>query len=177
MAQASTTSGQSGSLTFGAVTTAAPTYTTGTSNNLSLTTAGALRTDSSATTQPVSIAGTVAVSGPLTDTQLRAAAVPVSGTITANPVLGSITQASGTAGATSTTALASNAARKYLLIQNHSARNMWFSFTGPATTAKPSLKLIAGTSFVMEGVYVSTQAVTTIREGGNDADFTIVEGT
>jgi hypothetical protein len=31
-------------------------------------------------TQPVSIAGTVAVSGPLTDTQLRASAVPVSGT-------------------------------------------------------------------------------------------------
>ena len=32
-------------------------------------------------TQPVSIAGTVAVSGPLTDTQLRAVAVPVSGTV------------------------------------------------------------------------------------------------
>lgn len=32
-------------------------------------------------TQPVSIAGTVAVSGPLTDTQLRATAVPVSGTV------------------------------------------------------------------------------------------------
>lgn len=32
-------------------------------------------------TQPVSIAGTVAVSGPLTDTQLRASAVPVSGTV------------------------------------------------------------------------------------------------
>lgn len=33
-------------------------------------------------TQPVSIAGTVGVSGPLTDTQLRAAAVPVSGPLT-----------------------------------------------------------------------------------------------
>lgn len=32
-------------------------------------------------TQPVSIAGTVAVSGPLTDTQLRATPVPVSGTV------------------------------------------------------------------------------------------------
>lgn len=32
-------------------------------------------------TQPVSISGTVAVSGPLTDTQLRAVAVPVSGTV------------------------------------------------------------------------------------------------
>jgi len=35
-------------------------------------------------TQPVSIAATVAVSGPLTDTQLRATPVPVSGTVTAN---------------------------------------------------------------------------------------------
>lgn len=57
-AQASTTSGQSGSLIQAAVTTAAPTYTTGTTDPLSLTTAGALRVDGSATTQPVS--GTVA---------------------------------------------------------------------------------------------------------------------
>lgn len=56
-AQGSTTSGQNGVLTQGAVTTAAPTYTTGQTNPLSLTTAGALRTDSSATTQPIS--GTV----------------------------------------------------------------------------------------------------------------------
>lgn len=35
-------------------------------------------------TQPVSIASSVAVTGPLTDTQLRASAVPISGTVTAN---------------------------------------------------------------------------------------------
>lgn len=62
----STTSGQSGQLAFGAVTTAAPTYTTAQSNPLSLTTAGALRVDGSGVTQPVSltsttITGTVAV--------------------------------------------------------------------------------------------------------------------
>jgi hypothetical protein len=57
LAQASTTSGQKGNLVLGAVTTAAPSYTTAQSNPLSLTTAGALRTDASATTQPVS--GTV----------------------------------------------------------------------------------------------------------------------
>lgn len=50
----STTSGQSGALALGAVTTAAPSYTNAQSNALSLTTAGALRTDGSATTQPVS---------------------------------------------------------------------------------------------------------------------------
>lgn len=58
LAQASTTSGQSGTLIQGAVTTAAPTYTTAQTNPLSLTTAGALRVDASGSTQPVS--GTVA---------------------------------------------------------------------------------------------------------------------
>lgn len=57
LAQGSTTSGQSGTLCLGAVTTASPSYTTAQSNALSLTTSGALRVDASATTQPVS--GTV----------------------------------------------------------------------------------------------------------------------
>jgi hypothetical protein len=57
LAQGSTTSGQSGTLMQGAVTTAAPTYTTAQTSPLSLTTAGALRIDGSSTTQPVS--GTV----------------------------------------------------------------------------------------------------------------------
>jgi hypothetical protein len=52
----STTSGQSGQLALGAVTTGSPSYTTAQSNALSLTTAGALRTDASATTQPISAA-------------------------------------------------------------------------------------------------------------------------
>lgn len=48
----------------------------------------ALKVDGSAVTQPVSISGTLPVSGPLTDTQLRASAVPVSGTFwqTTQPV-------------------------------------------------------------------------------------------
>jgi len=57
VSQASTTSGEKGPLIQGAVTTASPTYTTAQTNPLSLTTAGALRVDASATTQPVS--GTV----------------------------------------------------------------------------------------------------------------------
>jgi len=44
LAQGSATSGQTGSLTFGAVTTAAPTYTTGQTSPLSLGTSGLLRT-------------------------------------------------------------------------------------------------------------------------------------
>lgn len=41
-------------------------------------------------TQPISIAATVAVSGPLTDTQIRATALPVSGTVTANAGTGTM---------------------------------------------------------------------------------------
>jgi hypothetical protein len=59
-AQGSTTSGQNGVLAQGAVTTAAPTYTTGQTDPLSLTVTGSLRVDGSGSTQPVS--GTVAVS-------------------------------------------------------------------------------------------------------------------
>jgi hypothetical protein len=58
-------------------------------------------------TQPVSIAASVAVTGPLTDAQLRAADVPVTGTVTANtpstgaigfPVLAQATQVGGSDG-------------------------------------------------------------------------------
>jgi hypothetical protein len=71
-AAASTTTGQTGNLAMGAVTTAAPAYTTATTNNLSLTTAGALRVDGSAVTQPVSGTfwqTTQPVSGTVTATQ------------------------------------------------------------------------------------------------------------
>lgn len=57
VAQGSTTSGESGPLVQGAVTSSTPSYTDGKTDPLSLTTSGALRTDSSATTQPIS--GTV----------------------------------------------------------------------------------------------------------------------
>lgn len=57
LAQGSTTSGQTGALLLGAVTTAAPTYTTGQTSPFSLTTGGLLRVDGSGVTQPVN--GTV----------------------------------------------------------------------------------------------------------------------
>lgn len=53
-AAGSTTSGQTGIMNIGAVTTAAPAYTTGQSNFFSLNTAGGLRVDGSGVTQPVS---------------------------------------------------------------------------------------------------------------------------
>lgn len=63
VAQGSTTAGEAGPLVQGAVTTAAPSYTNGQTDPLSLTPAGALRVDGSATTQPVT--GTLAVTLPV----------------------------------------------------------------------------------------------------------------
>lgn len=67
-------------------TTAAPTYVNGTDNPFSSDLAGNLR---------VTFGGTVSVSGPLTDAQLRATAVPVSGTFwqATQPVSGTFWQA------------------------------------------------------------------------------------
>lgn len=49
-------------------------------------------------TQPVSIAASVAVTGPLTDAQLRAATVPVSGTVTTSPPANASTNVAQVAG-------------------------------------------------------------------------------
>jgi hypothetical protein len=55
-ASGSTTSGQTGNLDMAAVTSSSPTYTNGQTNALSLTTAGALRVDGSAVSQPIATA-------------------------------------------------------------------------------------------------------------------------
>lgn len=88
LAQGSTTSGQKGNLTLGAVTTSAPTYTTAQSNPLSLTTSGLLRVDGSGVTQPVSltsttITGTVAAtqSGTWTNTVTQSTAANLNATV------------------------------------------------------------------------------------------------
>lgn len=73
VAQGSTTSGETGMLIQGAVTTAAPTYTTAQTSPLSLTTAGAVRVDASATTQPVS--GAVASGGANANNPVKTGAV------------------------------------------------------------------------------------------------------
>ena len=64
----STTSGQTGNLGMAAVTSSSPAYTNGQTNALSLTTAGALRVDGSAVTQPVSAASLPLPSGAATAT-------------------------------------------------------------------------------------------------------------
>lgn len=82
------------------------------------------------------------------------------------PTNGTLTDNSGTTSATpstSTTIMASNASRKYLLIQNVSTTNtIWVNFTTSATTTQPSYELLPGGSLVQEAGFVSTEAVTVI---------------
>ena len=130
LAQASTTSGQKGNLVLGATTTAAPTYTTAQSNPLSLTTAGAVRVDASATTQPVS--GTVTVTQ-ATGTNLHA--VIDSGTITttlATVSTATLTNVSGSA--SSVQLLASTAGRKMATFYNDSTVTAYLKLGTTAST-------------------------------------------
>jgi len=80
VAQASTTSGQTGALVQGATTTSAPSYTTAKTNPLSLDTSGNLRVVQAASGTPGSAAPTVATQMGGTDgTNLRAIAVDSGG--------------------------------------------------------------------------------------------------
>lgn len=94
LSQGSTTSGQSGPLVQGAVTTAAPSYSTTQTSPLSLTTAGALRTDSSATTQPISAASLPLPTGAATSALQTSGNSSLSSIDTKTPALGQALAAS-----------------------------------------------------------------------------------
>jgi hypothetical protein len=85
----------------------------------------------------------------------------VSGTVTANPATGTLTDRSGTitAGGTAQQLAAANTSRKYFFVQNLSAENMWVNFTTTAVASQPSIRLTPGSSFTLEGGFVSTEAV------------------
>src|SRR6202012_2399104 len=81
----SSSAGETGNMEMAAVTTASPSYTTGQTNYLSLTTAGALRTDASATTQPISAASLPLPTGASTaanQTSVQAPVAPATATAT-----------------------------------------------------------------------------------------------
>lgn len=79
---------------------------------------------------------------------------------------GTLTDDSGTTSgtpSTSTTVMASNASRKYLLIQNlDSTNNIYINFTSAASNGTGSYTLLPYGTLVQEGQYVSTEAVTVL---------------
>lgn len=103
-AQASTTAGQQGPLNQGAVTTAAPTYTTAQTNPLSLTTAGGLRTDQSSqagtaiTSVPVAAGtGTLTGNAPVVNAALFVGTAAVTTAAAGVPKVGIVGGAAGAA--------------------------------------------------------------------------------
>lgn len=77
---------------------------------------------------------------------------------------GALTDGSGTitTGGTSQQIFAANAARKYLLVVNVSALDLWINFGVAAVQTQPSIKITPNGSFVMEGFFVSTETVNII---------------
>jgi hypothetical protein len=123
VSQGSSTSGEKGPLIQGAVTTSSPSYVNAQTSPLSLTTAGAVRTDSSATTQPVS------------------------GTVTANAGTGSFTVAQATASSLNatiigTTAAGSGASTGLVTIQGN-ASGTPIPITGSISATNPSISVTA----------------------------------
>lgn len=174
-AQGATTAGEIGPLIQAAVTTAAPTYTTATTNPLSLTTAGALRVDGSAVTQPISAAALplptgastsalqtagnatlTAISGQLPATLGQKASAASFAVVIASdqspiPVTSSLsTTAVITSVANSLSTgvlLASNTARRGFMIFNDSLAVVFVAFAATASTTAFSVKLQPGAEY------------------------------
>jgi hypothetical protein len=66
---------------------------------------------------------------------------------------------------TSTTVAAANPSRKYFIIQNLGASNIYVNFTSAANTTSSILLAASGGSFVMESSFVSTEAITVLSAG------------
>lgn len=170
----------------GAVTTAAPTYTTGTNQNVSLTTAGALRVDGSASTQPVSGTfwqATQPVSNAGTFAVQVSAAIPtganvigkVSGdtatgaTFPTNPV------GSGMRAATSSPTAVSNgqlvapmadSLGRAITKEGAPADLDWFVSIFPTTTTNTTLKAAAGSGLRNYITSLTVSALSTYASGG-----------
>lgn len=125
LAQGSTTSGQSGALVQGAVTTSAPTYTTAQTSPLSLTTAGALRVDGSAVTQPASLASLPAL----------AAGTAAIGHLDSTSTDGTVNSLSVASTVGGTTVLASSPGRRALLVCNVGTVDLFCSANSVAPTS------------------------------------------
>lgn len=87
-------------------------------------------------------------------------------TATSTPTKGTLTDGSGATSATpstSTTLMAVNASRKYLIIQNlSSSATIYINFTSAATIGSGSLPLLPYATFAQESGFISTEAITVI---------------
>lgn len=110
------------------------------------------------------VAGTVDIGGTIeldiseTDDSIQSA-----------PFRGTLTDRSGAGAVTSAQVAAANSSRKYFFIQNLDSGIVIYVNFGAAATSTNSIKLTAGAAFVMEGNFVSTQAINVIAASGTPA--------
>lgn len=96
--------------------------------------------------------------------------LPVSGSF------GSLTDRSGSASTSSSQVMASNSSRKYLLFHNLSGSiNMWINFGSVATNGAGSIQVGPKDIFIMDGMFISTQALNVIAGSGTPS-YTAKEG-
>lgn len=163
LSQGSTTSGQKGELAQGAVTTAAPTYTTAQTNPLSLDTSGNLRTSVNNT---VTVSGTVTTSPPsnasINLNQVGGSAVATAGTGIAKVGL---TDASGNAINSTTNALNVNVQNSTVAVTesgtwtvqpgNTANTTPWLTSLSPATSGGWSVSSQTGLTNTIVSVKAS----------------------
>lgn len=98
--------------------------------------------------------------------------------VVVTPAGGALTDAAArtiTVGGTSQTVFAANAARRYLIIQNLSADELFVNFGAAATAGSPSIGLapadgaIPGGTVIFEGSYIPTSSVTIIGATTGDS--------
>jgi hypothetical protein len=138
-------------LVGGSVTTAAPTYTTGNINPLSLTTGGALRVDASATTVTVQGAGTAGTPGTAVLTVQGIAGgkpMPVTTDVSTSAT---ITSVAGSA--TSVSLLASNANRILATIYNESSSRLYIACAATASATAYTVQIFPNSYWELPASY------------------------
>lgn len=175
VAQGSTTAGELGPLSQGAVTSSAPSYTTAQTSPLSLTTVGNLRVDGSSVTQPISAAALPLPAGAATSALQTTGNTSLSSIVSQLPAtLGqktsanslavvissdqspiSVTSSLSTTGTitsvnnalTSGVLLASNASRRGFILYNDSLAIVFIAFSATASTTAFSVKIQPGAEY------------------------------
>lgn len=119
--------------------------------------AGTVTVDGSGVTQPVSgtvavssVAGSVAVTGPLTDAELRATPVPISGTVSVGAATTLATVTAVSVSPVVATLSASNAAKTAVIIHNE-AGTLFVKLGSGASSASYSYRLTANTLVEING--------------------------
>lgn len=105
----------------------------------------------------------IPVSGPLTDTQLRATAVPV----IASVAVRTPTTSSVSSSASSGVIINSNANRKGLSISNISTSKLYLSFSNPATIANSFIEVPSGAFLLFDQQLIVTNAIYGIWASAN----------